>query len=323
MKATRLTLHRTIFLALALLLTSLILPPVAAADSLSPEQAIQRAWRAAHDAGVYHFTSDVVQTSYPAPALGNVGRSPLTGIFDSTRNQLHLEGDVDLPARTMQMRMWTGAGSVANPDSAAEMRIEGNRAWARQGGGSWQEVEDFSGGFAPGGDFLSYLVGVKNVERGAWSVERGAWSVERSDDPRFTLHATRFTFDLDGPVFANYMRDQLESYLRDKGELPLNLRLDSSRTYQQMTGQGEILLDERGLPLRLTIHLVYPPDKHNERVEADITTDFGFDIGDLGLGIGQSRSSRSAASSSSPPAAPPGSTARWSWRSSSRWSSCH
>ena len=159
MKATRLTLHRTIFLALALLLTSLILPPVAAADSLSPEQAIQRAWRAAHDAGVYHFTSDVVQTSYPAPALGNVGRS-------STRNQLHLEGDVDLPARTMQMRMWTGAGSVANPDSAAEMRIEGNRAWARQGGGSWQEVEDFSGGFAPGGDFLSYLVGVKNVERG-------------------------------------------------------------------------------------------------------------------------------------------------------------
>ena len=97
------------------------------------------------------------------------------------------------------------------------------------------------------------------------------WSVER------------FTFDLDGPVFANYMRDQLESYLRDKGELPLNLRLDSSRTYQQMTGQGEILLDERGLPLRLTIHLVYPPGKDNERVEADITTDFGFRISDLKL----------------------------------------
>jgi hypothetical protein len=106
------------------------------------------------------------------------------------------------------------------------------------------------------------------------------------------MWSVEFTFDLDGPVFANYMRDQLESYLRDKGELPLNLRLDSSRTYQQMTGQGEILLDERGLPLRLTIHLVYPPDKDNKRVEADITTDFGFDIGDLGLGIGQSRSSR-------------------------------
>ncbi len=35
-----------------------------------------------------------------------------------------LEGDVDLPGRTMQMRLWTGGGSVANPDSAAEMRIE-------------------------------------------------------------------------------------------------------------------------------------------------------------------------------------------------------
>jgi hypothetical protein len=154
MKAPRRTSSRTILLTLALLLISMILPSVAAADAISPEQTVQRAWQAARDAGAYNFTSDVVQTSYPA--LGNVGRS-------STRNSLHLEGDVDLPGRTMQMRMWTGGGSVATPDSAAEIRIEGERAWARQGGGSWQEAEDFTSGFAPGGDFLSYLVGVKNV----------------------------------------------------------------------------------------------------------------------------------------------------------------
>jgi hypothetical protein len=180
----------------------------------------------------------------------------------------------------MQMRMWTGAGSVANPDTAAEMRIEGERAWTRQGGGSWQEVEDFTGGFAPGGDFLSYLVGVKNVQRINESTNQ---RISESVDTEYAIRSTQYTFDLDGPAFANYMRDQLESYLRDKGELPLNLRLDSSRTYQQMTGQGEILLDDRGLPLRMTIHLVYPPGKDNERVEADITTDFGFRISDLKL----------------------------------------
>jgi hypothetical protein len=274
MKRTRLFRYLAVAVGIPLLAAIAILPLASAAGPApTPEQAVQRAWQAAHDAGVYHFTSDVVQTSYPAPALGNVGRS-------STRNRLHLEGDVDLPGRTMQMRMWTGAGSVANPDTAAEMRIEGERAWTRQGGGSWQEVEDFTGGFAPGGDFLSYLVGVKNVQRINESTNQ---RISESVDTEYAIRSTQYTFDLDGPAFANYMRDQLESYLRDKGELPLNLRLDSSRTYQQMTGQGEILLDDRGLPLRMTIHLVYPPGKDNERVEADITTDFGFRISDLKL----------------------------------------
>jgi len=278
MKAPHRTSSWTLLFTLILLLTSLIRPAVAAAGALTPEQAVQRAWRAAQDAGAYQFASDVVQTSYPAPALGNVGRS-------STRNQLHLEGDVDLPARALTMRLWTGGGSVANPDSAAEIRMEGERAWARQGGGSWQEAEDFTGGFAPGGDFLAYLVGVKNVRlldgQGdkvtRWQGEEDRVTV--SPPHRVTPSSyTRFAFDLDGPAFANHLRDQLESYLRERGELPLNLRLDSSRIYQQMTGQGVITLDDRGLPLRMTLHMAYPPDKDNQRVEADVTTDFVFRI---------------------------------------------
>jgi hypothetical protein len=220
----------------------------------------------------------VVQTAYPAPVLGNVGRS-------STRNQLHLEGDVALPARALTMRLWTGGGSVANPAGAVEMRIEGARAWTRQGGGAWQEAADFTGGFAPGGDFLAYLVGVKNVRlldgQGdkvtRWQGEEDRVTV--SPPHRVTPASyTRFAFDLDGPTIANHLRDQLESYLRERGELPLNLRLDASRTYQQMTGQGEITLDDRGLPLRLTIHMAFPPDRDNQRVEADVTTYFVFRI---------------------------------------------
>ncbi len=68
----------------------------------------------------------------------------------------------------------------------------------------------------------------------------------------------------------------MEQYLREKGELPLNLHLDSSRTYQAMTGQSEIMLDGRGLPQRLTIHLDYPQEKDDARTQADVTTDFVF-----------------------------------------------
>ena len=73
------------------------------------------------------------------------------------------------------------------------------------------------------------------------------------------------------------MRDQMEQQLRDKGELPLNLHLDTASEYRNMTGSGEIFIDERGLPLRLTVHLVYPEQRNGAHVEADIRTDFaGF-----------------------------------------------
>ena len=249
---------------LVLIWITLACTPVAAADapSGSPEQAVRRAWEAARDVGTYRFASDVAQTTRPAPALSSVGQS-------STRNQLHLEGDVDLPAHEFAMRFWTAGGSVANPDSATELRIQGQKAWTCQPGGSWQEVPNFSGGFAPNGDFLSYLAGIKNVKRD--DVRRDDVSGQDADS-RFTSHASRFTFDFDGPSFANYVRDQLESYLRERGELPQGIYLDSSATYRDTTGQGEITLDDRGLPRRLSIHLVYPPDSKNQRTEADFAT---------------------------------------------------
>lgn len=84
----RLSKCRLLLSLLALLIAALLITPItlpaADASSRTPEQIVRRAWQAAHDVGVYHFTSDVVQTSYPAPALNDVGRS-------STRNGLHDE----------------------------------------------------------------------------------------------------------------------------------------------------------------------------------------------------------------------------------------
>ena len=64
-------------------------PPAAQTEPVaSPEQVVQRAWRRAQEAGVYHFTTEIVQTTYPAPAVVNVGRSP-------RKESLHFEGGVE------------------------------------------------------------------------------------------------------------------------------------------------------------------------------------------------------------------------------------
>ena len=250
------------------MLAATLAPPLALADppSPSPKRAVQRAWQAAQRLGDYHFTSEVAQTTFPAPSLANFGRS-------SRQETFYLEGDVNLPARAMTMRLWGAGGSLADPNTAMELRLEGDHGFIRQPGGTWQEADDVGGGFAPNNDMLAYLAGLKNVRQTGGS---------EPDTPQ-AGPGPRYSFEFDGPAFALYLRDQLETYLRQRGELPLNLTLDSSRVYRETTGHGEIWLDDRGLPLRLIIHLAYPQQDNGERVEADIKTDFGFRISDFGF----------------------------------------
>jgi hypothetical protein len=132
--------HHFRYLALAvgipLLLMAIAIAPLASAagPAFTPEQAVQRAWQHAQEAGVYHFASEIVQTTYPAPAVANFGRT-------SRQETLYLEGDVDLPAHTMGMSLWKD-GNVLNPRDGLEVRIEGDRAWGRQIGAAWQEMDD-------------------------------------------------------------------------------------------------------------------------------------------------------------------------------------
>ena len=227
------------------------------------ERTVRRAWQLAKDAGAYRFATDLKQTAYPARTLAVAG----SGLQEQS---LYLEGEVDVAARALSLRLRQGGGSAQNAPASTEARVEGARAYIRTAGGAWQETDDFSSGFAPGTDPLAFLTAMKNA-REAPIVEPG------SDPSSLTLHVSRFTFDLDGPTFAAYMRDQMEQQLRDKGELPLNLHLDTASEYRNMTGSGEIFIDERGLPLRLTVHLLYPEQRNGAHVEAAIRTDFaGF-----------------------------------------------
>ncbi len=257
---------RTLFILHGITL-SLILPlsitsrPIPAP---SPVEEVQSAWRRAQEAGTYHFATEIVQTTYPAPALVNVGRS-------SRRDSLHIEGQANVPDRTLYLTLWKGGGSLVGLRDGVEVRVEGDRAYGRPIGGAWQEIDDFTGAFAPDSDLMAYLAGATNV-RELSRETRTFPSPADGSERRITF--TRYRFDLDGPAFAEYLRRQLEDYLRENGELPAGLTLSVSDQFRRATGRGEVWIDDRGLPLRLVVHLAYPPQRSGERVEADIQTDF-------------------------------------------------
>ena len=81
--------------------------PALDAASLSAEAQVQAAWRTANSADSFHFATDLAQTTYPAPALTNVGRSSRT-------EEMRIEGAFDRPNETMSMRLLQGGGSVIN-----------------------------------------------------------------------------------------------------------------------------------------------------------------------------------------------------------------
>ena len=228
----------------------------------SAEQAVQQAWHRAQEAGSYAFTTELAQKTIPAPALANVGSGSRT-------ETLTMEGQTDLPGQTMQLRLWPAGSPDLGPDNAIEVRIAGDRAYGRVAGGAWQEVEDFTGGFAPAGDLLAYLAAGKNYQ------EIGPETRTLPDGSQVTF--TRYTFEIDGPALARYIRDQLERTLHERGELPAGLTLDVSREYNGLVGSGEVWVDSAGLPLRLLVQAVYPEQSNGEQVEAHIQTDFFFD----------------------------------------------
>jgi len=249
--------------------------------SSSPEREVLAAWKRAQQAGSYRFTADIRQTTTPKSNIFNVGRT-------SEEEALHLEGETNLQERQLYMTLWSQGGSVANPGSGVEIKVDGDRAYARQGVRDWQEVNNFTGLFAPQGDFMAFLAAAKNVKR-------------ESMDSSLTVDISRFTFDIDGRSYAAYMRDQLEKHLIEKGELPPGVNLDLPKTYMKITGKGELWISADGLPLRQILHLQLPPGPDDQESRTEATVDFGFPT------LGQAQGSISDSQSGLPESAVPNS----------------
>ena len=235
------------------------------AQRADPLRTVRAAWEKARASGAYQFVTDVSQQVYPAIALESAGSGP-------DRDDMHLEGGVDLRAETLQVKLWYKGPGVAGGTTGAELRIENGVAYSRRLAGapgsgvgaieSWQKAPDISGSFAPGGDALAFLAGIKNV------AEIGAADTAAPEQYR------RYSFDIDGPALAVYIRDRMEEQLRDRGKLPAGATLEMPEVYRNAAGHGEVWLDGAGLPVRLAAHLAFPEQRNGSRTEVDVQTDF-------------------------------------------------
>jgi len=214
----------------------LVLHPTTTFSAAPP--GIRDAWERARRAGAYHFSADIVQTAIPLPTVTNVGRQ-------SRQDSLHVEGRANLAGATMDLTIWSQGGSLLRAADGLQVRVEEGGAVARQGAGPWEEIEDFTGLFAPQGDAMAYLAAARNV-------------AEEGSEIRAGIAFTRYTFEVDGRRFAAAVRDQLQRRLGEQGELPPGVNLELPRMYVEMTGRGELWVGEDGLPLRQILHLQLP-----------------------------------------------------------------
>ncbi|MEM7335199.1 MAG: hypothetical protein AAF490_24185, partial [Chloroflexota bacterium] len=251
-----------VLLIVSILITIFFWPSFATADSLSPKTAVEHAWRQATASGYYEYRSTANQITYPAPSRANVGQPP-------REDNLGAEGFFDSDAEDLNFTIWRD-GSF-NPETGIEIRSDGEKTLSRQGLGEWEEIQDVSGSFLPGGDPLGFFYGMTNIQ------DAGP-DVRSFPNAGIELTFQRYTFDFDGPAFGHYIVQNSEKAMRENGELPPNMNLDIPQIYVQATGAGEIWLDEAGLPVRLKLSINYGAQENGEIIESHITTDyFGYD----------------------------------------------
>ena len=154
--------------------------------------------------GSYSFRSEIVQTTLPPPKLSSARRR-------AREEHLTVDGSIDQPAKSMEMILWTGAN--LEPESGVQVRVEGDRAYGRVGDqGQWEEVDNMAGAFAPGVIPLASCRASPTFSSVAPKHAASLGLTSRS------LH-TRYTFDLDGRAFAEYVAEQIEAHLIRSGEL--------------------------------------------------------------------------------------------------------
>lgn len=242
------------------------LPGKEAIAGREPTDVLEQAWGLAQQSGSYHYRSSVEQTIYPALTVQNAGRDPRV-------DHLGVEGQTDVLAETMSMTLWPD-GSF-NPQTGIEAKVENGQTYGRRGQGEWQELENTTDSFAPGGDPLGFLFGAVNIED-------GGLRQQTIDD--LTLTYQRYTFDLDGMALGNYLVSQTDRYEEKYGPLPAGTKLDTPQSFERLTGHGEIWINELGLPAHLSLFVDMPDQPQiGQRVTASITTDYSrFDLNRLG-----------------------------------------
>ncbi|MFN8474926.1 MAG: hypothetical protein U0822_22250 [Anaerolineae bacterium] len=223
------------------------------AASATPGDAITDALRQARAAASYHVTADAQQTIIPRAVPANAGRT-------DEKTMLRVDGDVarpeggaaDVPA---DARLTLGTDKKS---AAVQLLLVGGSAYVGYGG-KWQKVDDPLGATAPQGDYLGYLAAVADVAQ-ADSVKTSAGSM------------ARYTFRVDGPRYADYQLERMETLLA--GQIPDGVKLTRSPLYDRMSGRGELWVDSDGRPRREILDLSLPQTSATEDAQVHLVVDF-------------------------------------------------
>ena len=124
--------------------------------SNAAEADLAAVWQSVQTSGAYRFSAEIEQTTVPGASLANAGRG-------SKRTLFYIEGATDLATESLHLALWSDGGSVLIPESGLEVRVTGDTAEARQQNGDGEEIDNFTGLFAPGGDFVAYTRAAENI----------------------------------------------------------------------------------------------------------------------------------------------------------------
>ncbi|MCP4210777.1 MAG: hypothetical protein GY764_04790 [Halieaceae bacterium] len=222
---------------LLLLLVFLARPTQARQD----QDALEQIRKQVQEAGSYSFKADLVQLTIRLATARNVGRS-------SRRSEMRVEGETNLREATLDMQIWSQGDSILDNVSGMEIRVAEGRTLARQTGGDWQEINNFSDALAPGGDFLTFLAGASDIQ-----VTGEVFPGDR--------RLQRYTYFVDGPAFAAQLRQYMSADLKRQGALLPGAQLKAPEMYSRLRGEGELWIGEDGLPVRQIVRLRFPAQK--------------------------------------------------------------
>ncbi len=235
---------------LALML--LVYPAITSAVQPDP---LQEAWERARAAGAYDFTADVEQTLIPRPLPSMIGET-------DQRVDMRVEGEVVLPDYARLQLRFEGGGLDVPPLGLIQ---DGAEAFLLKDG-EQIPVENPAALSSPTADYLGYLAAAENIQQ-LLSPEIGGGAGGGG----------HYTFDINGPRLAEYVRDQVEAQLRNGSQpLPSGVELSPSPLLQRMTGHGELWVDANGLPRRQVVDLEIPEITQEYNAQIHLVVDFDF-----------------------------------------------
>jgi hypothetical protein len=208
---------------------------------------VEQAWRNAREAGSYRFLSTAEQTMVPRPVPGMIGRS-------DARFTLENDGAVVLPDRFYSELRVAGVGQ----SKSVTMLRDGSQAYMLQD----EEVKPVADALSlasPTNDVLGYLAAAEQVTL--------------AEPPEGRPELTRYTFQVSGPRFAEYVRQQAEAAVQAEPGAPEGLTLRPAPALRDLNGEGELWVNQAGLPVRQVLDIRIPQVNEEYGARVQMTVD--------------------------------------------------